>query len=134
MRVLKRIRAILLVAVIWGLVWLPVGLAEGSYRHLRQSPYHAYSLRDNLSSALVAWVVLGALSGASFAVILAIGERGSQLGGLTHRRMPGWGALGGIIPIMTAFAIFALGSWADTSVDRVFFIRLAVLALLGALT
>lgn len=130
---LHRVRAVTVTALMWSIAWLPVGIIEGSFRYLTQSPYHAVPIGDHLRWSATFWMVLGAVSGVCFAVILAAAERRSTLDDMKLRRMAIWGGLGAVaVPIMTLLSLVLVGG--EFVPDGRGFVRLAAIAVLGAIS
>ena len=97
---LRRLRGVLGTALTWGASWAVIGLGLGSIA-LRFVPPGIMPPHALLLVAL-RWGVLGALSGASFAIALSIAERrrARAVEELTGRRVALWGAVGGaVLPI-----------------------------------
>jgi len=99
---LRRVRAILVTGILWGLVWLPVGAAVGFVQYKRGGlidvlpPPPGVVLRT-LGRFTLEWGLLGSINGALFAVLLAVAERGRTLATLTVRRVAFWGAVGTLV-------------------------------------
>lgn len=76
-------------------MWLPLGLA---LPWLRQRPPSqcVYCPPDFVIRFLTIWTLWGALSGAIFAVVLAIAERRHTLAELSLARVALWGAIGSL--------------------------------------
>lgn len=92
---LRRIRGVLVTALLWGIAWLPVGLAVGIYRALTISiDFGAGFYWRIISGSALVWAVWGAISGAVFATLLALLERRRNVDTLSSRRTAVWGALG----------------------------------------
>lgn len=118
-------------ALIWAIVWLPLGLA---LPWLRRRPLNqcVYCPPDFVIRFLTIWTLWGALSGAIFAVVLAIAERRHTLAELSLARVAAWGAIGSLA-LPGAFTIadvmqttFPYAQW------RFVLIVLGIAAALGA--
>ena len=60
-------------------------------------------------SFLSFWTGIGILSGAVFAALLAMFERGRTLDRLSAHRVSAWGVLGGAtVPVLSSFVVLAL--------------------------
>lgn len=97
MDVIRRIRAMLRTAVVWGAAWTVPGLIWISVLALfqRDSSPHV-GLSGFVWTILLNWTVVGAISGAAFALVLSLAERRqSSLSALSMRRVVTWGAIGG---------------------------------------
>jgi hypothetical protein len=121
----RRLRGTLGLASLWAAVWLPTGvllsLVLGWTGHSLRLP----------SWYLGAWTVLGASSGAVFAMLLALFERRRSLQDLSVRRLSIWGAAAGAaLPIAGSLLLVAFVSGLSLSSDAP--VVFAVLALLGA--
>lgn len=99
---LRRLRATLTIALLWALVWLPIGLALALYAGSRSpQPSHVISRPVSIPLFVTAWTVWGALSGAAFAVVLALTERRRTIENLSTSRIAIWGALGAVaLPLL----------------------------------
>jgi len=115
--ILRRLRAVLVTALIWACLWLPVGLIIGIYRSFKLQSYEGVpwalpSLEQFLMAILVnvaAWMTWGAFSGAVFAVLLASIERRRDVSALSVRRTATWGTLGAVaLPTIVLAAFLAV--------------------------
>ena len=89
---LLKVRATLVIAALWVLCWVPFGLAlEDVLVPLFMGPEPWI---DSPYMGLKIWILWGALSGLSFAIVLAFGERGRAVGRLSVLRVLSWGAIG----------------------------------------
>ena len=82
-----KVRAVTAVALLWSCVWLLMGIALGTY-----DGSDLYG--SSLPGLAVVWMVWGGVSGAVFAVLLAVAESGRALVRLSLVRSAVWGALG----------------------------------------
>ena len=92
MRILRRLRGLLGLALAWGIAWIPVGIS-------------IYFIVEGVSDRAIRWIAVpglavrlgtvGALCGVAFGVLTAVLERRRTFLGLTVGRMAVWGALGG---------------------------------------
>jgi len=119
----------------WGLTWFLPGFALGIYRALTLSTDVAMSAAlwvRVVTTYCVLWTVWGAMSGAGFALALALVERGRSLSQLSFRRFAILGAIGAVTPsaIFVAVAWFQM-PFADLLLPITFI--LSVSAILGAL-
>lgn len=88
---LRRLRSALSVGIVWGAIWLPVGVFLAvSKGGLGRFPFE---WRD--WAALGTWTGFATLSGAAFALLLAARERTRTVETLAPRRVLGWGLLAG---------------------------------------
>jgi hypothetical protein len=124
---LRRLRGIAATAVVWGLLWLPFGLAlalaSGPPSECLYCPPH-WLLRF-----VAAWSAWGAFSGALFAVILIVMERSRTLFELKASRTAVWGALAALV-LPLALTILDLVSF--SSVEGSTAVAFAVALALGA--
>ena len=100
MGAILRVRGILGTGLAWAVAWAPIGAAAGAfawYRFTRQLPADvAVSPVVFLPLPTVAFAAFGAVSGAVFAITLAITERRQPLNDLSIRQTACLGALGGL--------------------------------------
>ena len=103
---LRRLRGIIAAAVSWAVMWLPVGivlLLIGRTRDFAPS---------RIVGFLSLWEAWGALSGAIFAVVLAVAERNHSLADLSLLRVSAWGAIGAmVLPVL--LTVLALLRWSS---------------------
>jgi len=119
----------------WGLTWLLPGFALGIYGALTLStevPMSATLWVRLVAMYCVLWTLWGAMSGAGFALALALVERGRSFSQLSFRRFATLGAIGAVTPsaIFVAVAWFQM-PFADLLLPITFI--LLVSAVLGAL-
>jgi hypothetical protein len=121
---LRGLRGTLSLAALWAAVWLPAGIILGFVLDWAE-----HSLRPPFW--YLGWTALGASSGASFALLLALFERRRSFQELSTRRLTVWGAAAGAaLPIAGTRLLVALMPDLRLSSDTP--ILFAVLALLGA--
>ncbi len=134
MIVLRRLRGVLATAVLWGLTWLLPGVILGIYRavtlQIDIAMTAALWLRV-LGTFAILWTLWGAVSGAGFAVTLALTERDRSFSDLSFPRFATLGAIGAV----TRSAIFLAVVWlqmpfADVLLPVTFVLSLS--AVLGA--
>jgi len=104
MNLLQRLRGLAGTALLWAAAWFLVGLAFGIYQAETiprpDVPIEFPWLRI-VATATVIWTVWGAISGAVFALVLALAERRHALSELSMPRFALWGALGAItLPVI----------------------------------
>jgi hypothetical protein len=98
---LRRFRAAFSFAFLWAAVWLPVGIVVAWLS--------GDSVRDMPSWYPTLWTLLGASSGAIFAVLLATLGRHHTLHDLSARRLALWGgAAGAAVPIAASLLLMAI--------------------------
>ena len=123
---LRRLRSALILATFWALVWLAVGLFAGllmGWYHLPPDPV-----------LIGIWPLLGALSGGTFALLLALAEKQRSVTQLSPRRLAAWGAIGGVlIPIIASVVVLALTDLHLAANTPVVFLLLAILGSSSAL-
>ena len=92
-------------ALLWSLVWLPMGLVLGI---LNNSGAGHDLAPPAIPFFTVAWTVWGAVSGGVFAIVLALAESGRTVTTLSLARTALWGALGCMtLPVaITVLAFF----------------------------
>jgi hypothetical protein len=97
---LRRLRGILGTAVVWAIVWGALGAvflaAQSLWEHLEHDPYRTPSYGQLLARGFLIFSIWGAVSGAVFALALALAERKRSVSDLSMRRVATWGALGGV--------------------------------------
>src|SRR5688572_3836917 len=98
---LRRIRAALVLSVLWGIAWLPLGIGAmllfGYYQDLPTA------VRE-----LGFFMLLGAASGAVFSTLVAAFERRGTVDRLSPPRLALWGGTaGGLIPVLLAVIVKA---------------------------
>ena len=127
---MRRLRGILVAAVIWAIVWLPLGLA---LPWLRRRPLDqcVYCPPSFVIRFLGIWTLWGALSGAIFAVVLAIAERRRTLADLSFARVAVWGAIGSLA-LPGAMTISDVMRSAAPDSERFVLMALGIAAALGA--
>ena len=95
-RLLTRVRAALLMGVMWGVAWLPIGPLIGF-------------IVDRDGSMDEPWILVGALpgflGGVAFSVMLMIAERRRRFDGLSVGRVAAWGAMGGLVVGLAPFVL-----------------------------
>lgn len=129
----SRVRAVVSLALVWGLIWGTIGFAIGLGLWMRYVGLEAPVL-DLIGGGLAyarSFALQGALWGGVFAVLLGPSERGSSVDELTIARIARIGIVGGAIVGM-------LGAILSGLVAEVVIAQLAVFAgtgsLLGAAT
>jgi len=90
---LRRLRGIMGTAAFWGLIWLPIGVVLELL--LARQPTDV--LPPPFLVMIGVFTGWGAVSGASFAVVLAIAERNHALADLSLLRVGVWGAVGCVL-------------------------------------
>jgi hypothetical protein len=115
--ILRRLRAVLVTALIWACLWVPVGLIIGIYRSFKLQSYEGVpwalpSVEQFLMAILVnvtPWMTWGAISGAVFAILLAFIERRREVSALLIWRTATWGTLGAVaLPTIVLAAFLAV--------------------------
>jgi len=92
---LRRLRAVLSIAFLWIIAWLPIGLALAVYASSRQpQPSDVLHRPVSVPPFVAACTVWGGLSGAVFALVLGAAERRTTIDRLSSRRTAVWGAVG----------------------------------------
>ena len=106
---LRRIRSALVLAVVWAIVWLPLGVLLGVGMGWLTFPVPSFAFRY-----LGIWTALGAISGAAFALLMALLERNRTVEQLSSRRLATWGALAGAgvpVALTTVLIVITKGSF-----------------------
>ena len=95
---LRKLKAVLISSIIWGTVWVPLGVALGVYLSRQNPVMTTDGVARNLSAlsvilgATTVCYVWGAISGFLFALFVAAAERRGTLEQLSVRRFALWGA------------------------------------------
>lgn len=85
----------LVIAVVWAVAWLPVGLGLALYAAQRSpQPYDILARPVPVPLFAGVWSAWGAVSGAMFALVLRIAERRRTVETLSAARLAVWGAIG----------------------------------------
>jgi hypothetical protein len=116
-----RIRGVLGISIVWAVAWLPLAVGLGLYRYWSDAPYRNLlpnkleGFLAHMANAVGLGMLAGAVSGAIFAVILALAERNRTLSNLSIRRLAIWGGIGAsLLPAtflsLEAF-VFTHGNW-----------------------
>jgi len=127
---IRRLRAVVVIAGAWALIWLPAGIAVGLIMNagpptdVRGPPTTWFS---------IAFAIWGAASGALFAVLLSLVEAGRTIANLSLGRVGLWGAVGSMaLPIAITVFDIATGPWSLGSYDWwPVFLVLALSAVIG---
>ena len=98
---MRRLRAVLVFAVLWALAWAPFGALVAYVRRppwdLIGVPPPSGMMLDIITRGAISWAVFGAINGALFAGLLAFMERRRFVENLTLVRFSIWGALGSLL-------------------------------------
>ena len=105
---LHRIRAALVIGVLWAVVWAPVGAAVGAYEPQTDDVQLLVPtpLLGTVMWFALGWGVMGAISGFLFALTLALAERGRTIATLSMGRVALWGGVGALVLPLIAFLVF----------------------------
>ena len=127
---LRKLRAVSVIALTWGLIWLPMGVAVGVMENHRGADFIPSPTWFSMAFAL--W---GAVSGALFAFLLMLSETGRKLAELPLIRVAIWGGLGCLsLPLVITGIDLASGPWTFSTYDWLpVLVALAVSAALGAM-
>ncbi len=80
MTFVRSFRASLTIAVLWSLLWLPVGVAVGIYGSLHGAGGWQSTRTEAALSITALWVLWGGVSGLAFAlIVVAVGRRGARV-------------------------------------------------------
>ena len=105
MTFLRRLRGAGVIALFWGVAWLPVGIVLGVIMGWVRFP----DPRARALSFLAFWTGIAVVSGAVFSALLAWLERHHTVDKLSARRVVVWGALGGAtVPVLSSLTVLAL--------------------------
>lgn len=92
---LRKLRAALVIAGIWAIVWMPMGFALALYAGSRSpQPTDVIARPVSLPLFVSVWTMWGGASGVLFALILGLAERRRTLASLSLVRTVVWGAIG----------------------------------------
>ena len=106
MPISRKVRGILGMAISWGVVWMPVNLAYLAYRLGADVRHLNSSFLPKLALSVAAHgFVAGAITGASFALILSALEQRKKLKQLIPWRVAWFGGLAGGLSITLAAII-----------------------------
>jgi hypothetical protein len=102
---LRRIRAVIATSLLWAIVWSPVGAVVGLVQYLTRPSWALIDvvppppglMLDMVVRFSYRWGLLGAISGAAFATVLALAERNTSVATLSLIRVSIWGALGALL-------------------------------------
>lgn len=119
---MRRIRGVVVIAVLWGLAWAPIGLIAGirEYRAETVTDFIGFPpLGSDLSSVLIqstlAWVLAGTLAGGCFAAIISLVERRRPFHTLSWRRFAVFGVLSVVMLMVVALVVLMIsihgGEW-----------------------
>lgn len=105
MRLLRRLRGTAVIASVWALAWLPVGIPLGlAFGWLRWPLLGAANF-----PFLAFWTGIGFLSGTVFSALLAMRERNRTVEELSSGRVALWGVLGGAtVPVLSSLLVLAV--------------------------
>ena len=111
----RRLRAVLVLAMLWAIGWFVIGVAFGLYQYYAGWPIASINF-SGLANPLLAVVLSyafgaakgGAISGALFATLLMIAERNQSAANLTLGRSAIWGVLGAILVPITMLGIMLI--------------------------
>jgi len=102
---LKRLRGVVVSALIWAVIWGLAGASVVSSHFVRRDLRGGFEHWEVFAGATLVFALLGAFSGAVFAVVLAAFERRRTLDQLATGRVAAWGALGGMaLPLVVGIA------------------------------
>jgi len=100
---MRRIRAVITLAILWGLSWALIGALIGVYQvnhrtsFIVDPPIRAGPFWTIVIFFAVNWARAGAVAGALFAIALSLAERNRSLAHLSLVRVAAWGVLGSLV-------------------------------------
>ena len=131
--IVRQLRAILVIGILWAVIWLPAGILFGLFRFwVRLDGEPPFSIVVVPYSALM-WTLWGATSGVLFAIVLSLAERRGTLADLSKTRVTVWGALGAMT-LPAVFFLLAAISDPDSSWIVGTALALAISAACGAMS
>jgi len=100
MPISRQFRALVKLAVLWGVPWTLAGLALGAIRWFTtiHPPGDLVALLGWLATHGIAFGTLGLISGLDVGLLLARAERGRRVEQVRPARLALWGAIGGLGP------------------------------------
>ena len=108
---MRRVRAVAMIAVLWGVVWFLVGIPVRALLERRlHADFEPPPPFFQLPTALMIW---GAIAGAAFAVFLIAVERRQTLHTLRASRVAIWGALGSLMFPLAIIFLVGEGAWRE---------------------
>lgn len=133
MLLLRRARGVLVTGVLWAIVWAVFGcVLMGVLRVILGLRPVEPSFTDLLAGALSFFGVSGAVSGAVFAISLAIAERRRRIEDLSMKRVALWGAIGGVTIPAVGTAMDILTGLARSALQPDLIVIFGIAALLGS--
>jgi hypothetical protein len=156
--ILRRLRGVVTTAVLWAPVWALAGASMATYdiyrmhqwQRMRQYELQRTQETTSADHAAIAWhpldhweylaekalafAVVGVVSGAVFAIVLAALERRRALADLAMGRIAAWGALGGMtLPlIMLPYVLSDLTHFPEADAGRQWLVLSGLMGALGA--
>src|SRR5262245_19822214 len=107
MLLLRRLRGVLGTALVWAIVWCLAGsaiIAPAVWWYGKTHDEGPASFGEILLAVMMNLSAWGAVSGAVFALLLAIAERRRTVNELSMGRVVGWGPIGGAALPLIAIA------------------------------
>jgi len=131
--VLSRVRAALILTVVWVLCWIPFAVALD---HVLADILLPGPRLDSPYTPVRLWAIWGALSGLGFAIVLGFAERGRSVSSLSIPRVLSWGAIGSaLVPVLYFVYWFLTTGRRDPGVRslgwRIALIEVGISAFLG---
>ena len=99
---LRKVRAILFTALLWGFLWSLVGAGIGVVRWWRNDLIDVIGpppgvILSIIGGIAVRWGMLGAINGALFAIVLALAEKRGSIATMSLARFALWGAVATVV-------------------------------------
>ena|ERR1041384_887044 len=106
---LRRLRATLVTAALWGGVWAGLAALLGLAMWIFVKPVRpTLGLAEFFLTGSLLWGVWGALNGTAFAVLLSLAERRRTVDTLPSARVAAWGALGGALFPLSTYTLWRI--------------------------
>ena len=116
---IRQLRGALGITLLWGLMWLPLGVGFGLWRYLTircrefvEIHCYAGSAWSAISPNVWLWTAWGAINGFLFAAMLSVLESRRSVSQLSVLRLAVWGAVGAMpLPSVLAIVVSREQGW-----------------------